>query len=247
MKTNKSGTTNLKVLATATLIRRFHERCALGEIYDKAIRCYETLIESIEKHETAEEISTLLDIPTDKIEGYAETIINILLFNKENNPYLSLGLNTDAPLPEVNKRWKSLIVLYHPDRHLNESIVEEKAKKINESYEEIQKLKKNELYNNSFNNASRTSPPESRKIFHSMYLKYLPLFIIGIVMIIAILSILLLIFDKISSNSSAVPRAGIEMVFQVIRIARNKTMGIITYPDINSLQTVIKGLFIYAK
>jgi len=73
MKTNKSASTNLKVLATATLIRRFHERCATGEIYDKAIRCYETLIESLERKETAEEISALLDIPADKIKAYGRS------------------------------------------------------------------------------------------------------------------------------------------------------------------------------
>ncbi|MFZ2170637.1 MAG: J domain-containing protein [Methylococcaceae bacterium] len=245
MKTNKSGNANLKVLATATLIRRFHEKCAPGEIYDKAIRCYETLIESIEKKETAEEISALLDIPADKIRGYAEAIINSLLFNKEQDPYLSLGLNKDAPLSAVSRRWKSLIVLYHPDKHLNQNIAEEKAKKINERYEEIQKLKKDELYNNSFNNGSRICPPGGMRTTNPVYFKYLPLFIIGIAMIIAILSILLLIFDKILANSFTSPRGAIEVVFQNIRIS--SFMGEITYQDINSLQTVIKGLFHYAK
>jgi hypothetical protein len=228
MKTNKSGSTNLKILATATLIRRFHERCSLGEIYDKAIRCYETLIECIEKTETTEEISVLLDIPAVTIREYAETIINVLLFNKENDPYLSFGLNKDAPLSEVSRRWKSLIVLYHPDKYLNQRIYEEKAKKINELYEEIQNFKKNNIYYNTFNNASRVSPRGSSRIFHSMYLKYLPLFIIGTAMIIAILSILLLIFDKLFTNSSISSHNGIEMMFQVIRIARNHIMDILT-------------------
>ena len=98
MKTNKSGNTNLKVLATATLIRRFHERCSLNEIYDKAIRCYETLIEVIQNPDTARDISALLNIPANTIKNSAEAIINILLFNKENDPYLSFGLNSDARL-----------------------------------------------------------------------------------------------------------------------------------------------------
>lgn len=229
MKTDKLGNPNLKVLATATLIRRFHERCSLGEIYDKAIRCYETLLESIERTETTEEISGLLDIPAVTIREYAEAVVNILLFNKENDPYLSFGLNTDAPLSEVSRRWKSLIVLYHPDKYLNQRTSEEKAKKINERYEEIQKLKKNEIYYNSFNNASKISPPGSRVIYHSMYLKYLPLFIIGTAVIIAILSILLLVFDKIFTNSSISSRGTIEMVFQVIRITDNNVMDIITH------------------
>jgi hypothetical protein len=190
--TDKSGNNNLKILATATLIRRFHEHCSISEIYDKAIRCYDTLIESVEKMETKEAISALLDIPADTIKRYAENIINILLFNKENDPYLSFGLNRDAPLSEVSRRWKSLIVLYHPDKYLNQSIFEEKAKKINELYEEIQMLNKNNIYYNSFNNASSISPPESSRIFHFMSLKYLPLLIMGTAMIIAIFSIIVI-------------------------------------------------------
>ena len=67
-------------------------------------------------------------------------------------------------------------------------------------------------------------------------------------MIIAIFSILLLIFNNIFASSSISSRGGTEMVFQVIRIARNNVMEIITYfPDYNSLQTIIKGLFLHAK
>jgi hypothetical protein len=47
-------------------------------------------------------------------------------------------------------------------------------------------------------------------------------------MIIAILSILLLIFDKLFTNSSISSHNGIEMMFQVIRIARNHIMDILT-------------------
>ena len=152
----------MKVLATATLIRRFHERCSLDEIYDKAIRCYETLIEVIQTPDTARDISALLNIPADTIKYYAGAIIDILLFNNKNDPYLSFGLNRDARLSEVSRRWKSLIVLYHPDKYLNQKIFEEKAKKINELYEEIQKLEKNKINYSSFNNAAKLSPPRSR-------------------------------------------------------------------------------------
>jgi len=83
-------------------------------LWKKPSGANDTLIESIEKQETAEEISALLGIPTVTIKEHAEAIVNILLFNKEDDPYLSFGLNTDAPLSEVSRRWKSLIVLYHP-------------------------------------------------------------------------------------------------------------------------------------
>ena len=150
-------------------------------------------------------------------------------------------------MSEVSRRWKSLIVLYHPDKYLNQRISEEKAKKINELYEEMQKLDKNKINYSSVNNAAKLSPVRGSRIFHSMYLKYLPLLIIGTAMVITILAILLLIFNKIFTNSAISSRGGIEMVFQFIRIAHNNVMDMITYPDINSLQTVIKGLFLYAK
>jgi hypothetical protein len=202
MKPNKSGNTSLKLLATATLIRRFHERCSPNEIYDKATRCYETLIEMIQTPETARDISALLNIPADTIKYYAGAIIDSLLFNTKNDPYLSFGLNRDARLSEVSRRWKSLIVLYHPDKYLNQKIFEEKAKKINELYEEIRKLEKNKINYNSFNNAAKLSSPSSRRILHSVYFKYLPLIIIGAAMIIAIVSILLLIFNNIFASYS---------------------------------------------
>ena len=216
MKPNKSGNTNLKVLATATLIRRFHEQCSIDEIYDKAVRCYETLLEVIQTPDTAKDISALMNVPADTIKHYAGAIIDILLFNNKNDPYLSFGLNRDAPLSEVSRRWKSLIVLYHPDKYLNQRIFEEKAIKINELYEEIQKLEKNKINYSSFNNAVKLSPPKNRRILHSMHLKYLPLLIIGAAMIMAILSILLLIVNNVFASPSISLRCGTEMVFQVI-------------------------------
>ena len=133
--TNDAANSKIGLLTTATLIRRFHEQCLLDEIYDKATRSYETLIDVIRKPDTAREISDILNLPVATITDDAESIINILLFNKENDPYLSFGLAKHAPLSEVNKRWKNLIVLYHPDRYSNKQLPEERAKKINEIYE----------------------------------------------------------------------------------------------------------------
>ena len=193
---DNSDNRKIRVLATATLMRRFHEQCPITEIYEKATRSYETLIDTIEKKHTAKEIATLLDIPEITIKRYAEAIIDILLFNKENEPFLSFGLTSDASLSEVNKRWKSLIVLYHPDRNINKQLFEDKAKKINEIYEKLQMIQKQKIYSRPYNMIKELSLPRTSKIFHVTYFKYIPYIIIALAVIITIFSILFFFFNK---------------------------------------------------
>jgi len=192
---DSSDNRKIRVLATATLMRRFHEQCPITEIYEKAARSYETLIDTIEKKHTAKEIATLLDIPEITIKRYAEAIIDILLFNKENDPFLSFGLTSDASLSEVNKRWKSLIVLYHPDRNSSKQLFESRAKKINGIYEQMLRLQEQKLYPRSLNNMIEVSLPRSSKLIHEKYFKYIPYIIIMLAIIIAILSLLLFFFN----------------------------------------------------
>ena len=192
---DSSDNRKIRVLATATLMRRFHEQCPTNEIYEKATRSYETLIDTIEKKHTAKEIATLLDIPEITIKRYAEAIIDILLFNKENDPYLSFGLTRGASFSEVNRRWKSLIVLYHPDRNLDKQLFEDRARKINGIYEEILRLQKQKLYPRSLNNIIEVSLPRNDKLIHEKYFKYIPHIIIVLAMIIAILSLILFFFN----------------------------------------------------
>lgn len=194
MNTTNAGNRKLRVLTATTLIRRFHEQCPPDELYDKAVRSYETLIEIIQNPDTAREISALLNIPADTIKDYANAIINILLFNKENDPYLSFGLKKFAPLSEVSRRWKSLIVLYHPDKYLNQKIFETKAKKINEIYEEIQRMQEQKISSNSLNRVSEMTLSRSDQVNRLRYLKNIPYIIIVLAMIIAICSLLLFIF-----------------------------------------------------
>ncbi|MDH4231115.1 MAG: J domain-containing protein [Nitrospirota bacterium] len=213
-----AGAVKLRVLKTSTLIRRFLEKCPITEIYDKAVRCYETLIDSIEKPAIAKEISALLNIPAVKVKEHAESVINILLFNKENDPYLSFGLERNAPFSEVNRKWRRLIVLYHPDRHQNQKIVEDKVKKINEIYSEIQKIQNQKIISGRFNTASKMSVPQSNRIIRSRYLKYIPSLIIALAVMIALFSLVLFIFDLISPDPSASSRKPRGKEIKIIRI-----------------------------
>jgi len=216
-----TGNRKIKILAAATLIRRFHERCPCEEIYDKAIRCYEILIDSIQNPSSADEISKLLDIPAVKIKAYAGDIINILLFNQENDPYLSFGLMRHASLREVNVRWKSLIFLYHPDKYSDKGILEEKAKKINEIRNKIQTLQEQKIYLNSSSNISAMPLPQRSKISDLRYLKCLPFVIIGIAVLMAIFSILLLIFGQVLTRPGISSDGGKEKGYGIVRSDRN--------------------------
>jgi len=187
---------NLRMLATATLIRRFHERCPLDELYDKAVRSYENLIDAIEDKHTAGEIAAILNIPEITVKDYAEAIINILLFNKESDPFLSFGLRKDTSISEVNRRWKRLIVLYHPDRFSNQDLIGEKAKKINEMHAKIQEMRERDAYSVSFNALRGMSLQRNRNIPHRTYLKYIPTIIVALAVILAVLSIMLFLLKR---------------------------------------------------
>ena len=213
-----TGNRKMRILATATFIRRFHERCPCGEIYDKAVRCYETLLDTIQYPSAAEELSVLLDMPAVRIKGYAEDIITVLLFNQENDPYLSFGLMQGAPLREVNRRWKRLIALYHPDKHLHKEPFEEKAKKINDIRKKIEQIQAQKIHLCSSNNISAMHQPQGIKISKSKHLRYLPFVIVAAAIIIAIFSILLLIFGHILTRPAISSNGEKETRINIVRV-----------------------------
>jgi len=225
----------LRILKTSTLIRRFREKCSLAEIYDKASRCYEPLIDSLEKPDAAKEISALLNIPAVTVKEHAESVINILLFNKDNDPYLSFGLERNAPFSEVHKRWKRLIVLYHPDRYQNQKISEERVKKINEIYEEIRKVQNQRILSGSFNAINEMNVSRNSQILHSKYIKFIPSLIVALAVIIAFFSLVFFIFDLISSHPSAPSNELKEKEIKIIRIDSE---------NVNALRQKMRGLIV---
>lgn len=208
----------LKIFSTASLIKRFNERCPLDEIYNKGIKCYDVLLDLIENPKVAKEISEFIKIPSEKIKIAAIGIVNLLLFNKMNNPFLSLGLSNHATDNETRKRWKRLLMIYHPDRLFSQKTYEEMAKKINQAYREIEELEvKNFHYEKVTENHIGKVIKKREKyfsvktntnkyfisIFNHRYLKYLPAFILVIVISMAIFTIaLFIIIHKIEINNS---------------------------------------------
>ncbi|MGC2061515.1 MAG: DnaJ domain-containing protein [Thermodesulfovibrionales bacterium] len=116
-----------------------YERSTPEEVCQKALKCFEILLDILEDAETVQNVSALVSRPATSVQNSARAIIDLLLFNKEADPYVSLGLPRNADKTEANRRWKHLMVLYHPDKYFNSNEYEEKAKKINEAYEKLQK------------------------------------------------------------------------------------------------------------
>jgi hypothetical protein len=132
----------------------------------------------------------MIDRQVTFVQNSAAAIIDHLLFNKKNDPYLSLGLPRYAGKAEVNRRWKRLIVLYHPDKYPDQKEYEEKAKKINEAYDEIRKIKENAAWYKPVNSVYGDSLPKADAAHYAKYLRYLPLFILVLTIFMAVISIL---------------------------------------------------------
>jgi DnaJ-domain-containing protein 1 len=195
----------LEMLSMAGLIQRFNEGCPSAEVYRKGIRCYQVLLNVIENPEFSEKVSELAKIPAGTIKSTALKIVNVLLFNRDKNPFLSLGLPSDAADDEIKKRWKKLLMLYHPDRAFNRKAYEEIAKKINQAYEEIGELKEKGMYREEAIKEQRKSvrnitrlPRSSFPAAQIKYLKYFPAIILVAVICIAIFSITLYVIYKIN-------------------------------------------------
>jgi DnaJ-domain-containing protein 1 len=196
----RTGSRRLRELATATLLRRFHEKCSRAELYDKAVRCYDILLECLHQPFTAKEISELVHLPENTVTAYAGKIVDILLFNDLHDPYLSFGLRNGAQTPEITRRWKGLMLLYHPDKYLNRQDYEEKAKKINSVYEKILAVQKEKSQTSSFTGINEMHLPEDSS--SPGYSRYLPSVIFTLAIISAIFSVLLFIIHLLINDSS---------------------------------------------
>jgi hypothetical protein len=185
-----------RTLSAAATIARFKDGRSLDVGTGNVFSAYDTLLDIIGDSSAAPEICRLLSIPEAKVRSYAGEIIDFLLFNKANDPYLSLGLPRDTPFADISKRRKSLLSLYHPDKCSNCRDYEDRAKKINEAYERIRSAKGQVTY------SVRSAPEKEVKIRSRAgtgtirwlkYLKYLPDFILALAVITALISALIFI------------------------------------------------------
>lgn len=210
---NNSGRSEL--LHLARLINKFRLSTDPAEIYDLAILNYNTLLDIIENQKSVVKLALIAEKPVSKVRETADAILDSLLFNKNNDPYISLGLRGNEDNSMITKRWRQLITLFHPDKYPNNKIYEERAKRINEAYEEIRRSKEGEkkdkhIYFGQNDQASeiikkryaRTNGFRSKRTEKIVPLHYqasskflinLPLIIIAIMLFISFVSVLFLI------------------------------------------------------
>jgi len=186
------GENEFQLILAAGLIRGF-ARISPEETYEKAVPCFESLLEIKESRDAASKVSSLIDGKLASVQEIAEAIIDRLLFNSAHDPYLSLGLPENAGRTEAAKRWKRLIVLYHPDKYPGQKEYEEKAKKINEAYEEIQTGERKIPLPRPDSRVNGDIPPVINTMHYTRYLRRVPAFILALAIFTAILSILFFI------------------------------------------------------
>lgn len=204
----------LEILNIARLINRFRLSAYPEEIYDSVISNYDTLLEIIENHRSAVKLALTADMPISKIRESAEAILDFLIFNKKNDPFVSLGLKGNEDRIKITRRWRQLITLFHPDKYPGNRIYEERAKRINEAYEEIRGLKfvkkegfysesrKNQILKNIESPLALSNRVKKRRLsirkadsYLLSYLRYLPFFITVFMALIS-LTLLFLLFKK---------------------------------------------------
>jgi preprotein translocase subunit Sec63 len=193
------------MLCAARLLSGPHARYSLNESYEMTLSCYELLIDMLESSAAAGELSAFTHLPASEIQTSAETIIDRLLFNREDNPYLALGLERHAPATEVTRRWKRLITLYHPDKYPNQSKYEERAKKINQAYAEVRRLKERDARDEILYKVKKYHLSKNNRIYYSRRMRRLPVVIVTAAIIIAIISMLLFIGKIVTRHSVARP------------------------------------------
>lgn len=201
-----------ELIQLVRLINRFRLHPESADIYEQAIGNYNALLELIENPRTVVKLALMAEMPVSKIMKSAEAILDSLLFNKRNDPFISLGLRGDEDRSTVMKRWKNLITIFHPDKYPGNKLYEERAKRINEAYEEIRRSNKkikgryksdsNKPHDNNIEvNTKVNKQPclkdsdfRGIKSYQSLkFLRKLPLIIIFIMLIISFVAVFLLI------------------------------------------------------
>lgn len=204
-----------RLLCAVRLISGFGTRYSAHALYEMALSCYDLLLDMIEDPGVAGELSASVHMPSNEIQASAEGIIDHLLFNPKNDPYIVLGLQGNVSAAEVTRRWKRLIILYHPDRYPNQKNYEERAKKINQAYAEIQRMKERGIHHEAIKIVKRPSFPTTNKIHYFRYMKRLPAVIIAAAILAAIISMLLFVSKIKRIHSVAYPERETRIAWSV--------------------------------
>ncbi len=110
-----------------------------------AVGLSDPLIDILNDSEKAREFLSLRGIRREYVSGHIRSILRRLHFNRDNDLYLTLALPHSASEARIHKRWKDLMLIYHPDRNPGRDAAE-CAMKINEAYNILKNPEKRSEY-----------------------------------------------------------------------------------------------------
>ncbi len=111
----------------------------------QAVRYSDALIDILNEAEPARNFLSGKGISIEYIQKHLRDILIRLHFNPKNDHYLTLFLPRTASLNQIHKRWKDLMLIYHPDRNSSADAAR-CAKQINAAYDILKNPEKKKEY-----------------------------------------------------------------------------------------------------
>jgi len=132
--------------------------------YDKlcrrAVNNSEALIEILQGTEESVKFLASRQIDREVVAGRVKNILQRLHFNPADDYYLALLLPRDADVSLIHRRWKALMMVYHPDRHSESTASTAQytagcAKRLNEVFNVLKDPKKKFPYDQRLDHPSK--------------------------------------------------------------------------------------------
>ena len=111
----------------------------------QAVRYSDALIDMLNEAGTVRKFLSEKGISAEYVRKRVRDIFTRLHFNPENDYYLTLFLPRSASLGQIHKRWKELMLIYHPDRNSSDDAAR-CAKQINAAYDILKNPEKKREY-----------------------------------------------------------------------------------------------------
>ena len=127
-----------------------------------AVRFSDAFIDMLNDTEDARKFMSSRDISMEYARKNARAVLARLHSNRDNDHYLTLALPRTTSEAQLNKRWKELMRIYHPDRNDAEDAAGY-AKRINEAYSILKDPKKRMEYDRKRAQLSVSSYMTQRK------------------------------------------------------------------------------------
>ena len=110
-----------------------------------AVRFSDALIDMLNDTDEVRNFLSSTGVSKEYVQRNVRAVFTRLHFNSEHNHYLTLALSRTASEAQIHKRWKDLMLIYHPDRNSDEDSAS-CAKRINEAYSVLKDHRKKTEY-----------------------------------------------------------------------------------------------------